>query len=237
VHWRDLHATDVRAWLDEHLPMLIAQEGALLLEPGRGVDRQHVSATLERALVQLLEHLRAADIQHVRTEFQEQQAYLDIGIRGAIDLLLTDASGQEIVVDAKWGGERYRGEEIEANRHLQLATYAYMRKTATGANRWPYAAYFIITSGNLLAPDDTVFANAVIRPPADPTETVADLWSKGEATYRWRREQLEAGHIEVNVAGTEPTERSTAPEHALDNDREPDRFDDFTRLTGWNSFS
>jgi hypothetical protein len=71
----------------------------------------------------------------------------------------------------------------------------------------------------------------------DPAENVADLWSKGEVTYRWRREQLEAGHIEVNVAGTEPTERSAAPEHALDNDREPDRFDDFTRLTGWNSFS
>ncbi|TDJ38984.1 MAG: hypothetical protein E2O54_11740 [Gammaproteobacteria bacterium] len=234
--WRDLHATDVREWLDEHLPTLIAQEAALLLEPGRGIDRQQVSATLERALVQLLEHLRAAGIQRVRTEYREEQAYLDINIRGAIDLLLTDATGQEIVVDAKWGGERYRGEEIEANRHLQLATYAYMRKTATGANRWPYAAYFIITSGNLLAPDDSVFPDAVVHPQA-VDEDIADLWSRGESTYRWRREQLDAGHIEVNVAETEPTARSTAPQDALENDRGPDRFDDFTRLTGWNSFS
>ena len=234
--WRDLHATDIRQWLGEHLPGLIAQEAALLLEPGRGIDRQRVCATLERALVQLLEHLRAAGIQSVRTEYQEQQSYLDINIRGAIDLLLTDATGQEVVVDAKWGGEHYRGQEIEANRHLQLATYAYMRKTATGANRWPYAAYFIITSGNLLAPDDSVFPDAVVHAQAID-EGIADLWSRGESTYRWRREQLEAGHIEVNVAETEPTERSTAPEDALENDRGPDRFDDFTRLTGWNSFS
>jgi hypothetical protein len=234
--WRDLHATQVRAWLAEHLPRLIAQEAALLLEPGRGIDRQQVCAILERALVQLLEHLRAAGIQSVRTEYQEQQTYLDINIRGAIDLLLTDATGQEVVVDAKWGGERYRGREIETNRHLQLATYAYMRKTATGANRWPYAAYFIITSGNLLAPDDSVFPDAVVHPPA-VDEDLADLWSRGESTYRWRREQLDAGHIEVNVQETQPTARSTAPDDALENDRGPDRFDDFTRLTGWNSFS
>jgi hypothetical protein len=81
-----------------------------------------------------------------------------------------------------------------------------------------------------------VFPDAVVHPPAID-EDMADLWSRGESTYRWRREQLDAGHIEVNVAETEPTERSIAPEDALENDRGPDRFDDFTRLTGWNSFS
>ena len=43
-------------------------------------------------------------------------------------------------------------------------------------------------------------------------------------------------YLRVNAEGTAPTERSVAPADALENDRGPDRFDDYTRLTGWTPF-
>lgn len=232
--WRILDAAAVSAWLAANLPRLVLREAALLLEPGRGVDRANVTATLERALGRLLAQLRTADIQTVRAEAAEAQPYFGGSLRGTIDLLLTDASDREIVVDAKWGGERFRSEELEANQHLQLASYAYLRKRATGAKRWPYAAYFIVTTGNLLAPDDRIFPDAVVRPPRTD-EGLEALWARAETRYRWRRAQLDHGEIEVNVAGTEPTDRSNAPESSLP-DRGPDPYDDFGRLTGWAPF-
>jgi hypothetical protein len=223
--------------MDTTLPRLIREEGATLLEAGRGVDHQRVVTTLERALVRLVEHLRDAGVVSVSPERTESAPFLDgAEVSGTIDLLVTLDDGREAVIDAKWGSEKYRGEELAANAHLQLASYAYVRKSSTGANAWPYQAYFIIQTGNMLAPDDHVFPTALVRAPGDGVD-VAALWHASEATYAWRREQLDARLVEVNTEGTEPTERSTAPEGALDTDQAPNRYDDFKRLTGWDAFS
>jgi hypothetical protein len=237
ANWQALSEAQTAAWLDGALPQLIAAEGAVLLEPGRGVDRQYVSAALELGLARLIEHLRGANAVSVVAEHHEQQPYLDVALGGEMDLLVTDDHGREIVIDAKWGGQKDRGEQRENNLHLQLATYAYMRKAATGANEWPYPAYFIVTTGNMLTPDDSVFPAAVVHAPDAGGEGIDDLWARGEATYRWRREQLGGRHIEVNAEGTEPTKRSVSPDDALDTDTGPDTFDDFTGLTGWSEFS
>ena len=44
---------------------------------------------------------------------------------------------------------------------------------------------------------------------------------------------LDQGAIELNVAGTEPDERSCAPSAALKTPSKPDNFDDYAALTGW----
>jgi hypothetical protein len=233
-NWASATNAEVAAWLEVHLPALIAREGALLLEPGRGVDRQRVISILDEALASLLDHLRAANIATVRVEHEEQQPYLGFELGGSIDLLLTHADGREIVMDAKWGGEKYRGDELAANMHFQLASYAYLRKRARAANAWPYPAYFVITTGNVLAPDDKVFPAANVHAAA-PGECIEHLWARAEATYHWRREQLDSGLVEVNALFTEPTLASAPPEDALPTIFEgPSNFDDFTQLTGWS---
>ena len=167
----------------------------------------------------------------VATEHHDQVPYHEGALQGDIDLLLTDESGRCIVMDAKWGSEPFREREMQSNRHLQLATYAYLRRTATGSNSWPYPAYFIITTGNVLAPDDTVFPQALVQEPP-PDQNIETLWQQSQSTFRWRRGQLDAGLIEVNVAGTGPTERSYPPPDGMNTLVDPDRFDDFGRLTG-----
>ena len=64
-------------------------------------------------------------------------------------------------------------------------------------------------------------------------ETTADLWRRFEATWHWRRRQMEAGLVEVTVTGTEPDDASLPPPEGMLIDDVNDRFNDFEVLTGW----
>ena len=230
-HWDALPDRALHAWLDTHLDPLFETEGAMLLQRGRGGDRQYVADHIERGLARLLHHLRGARIDHVQSEVAQEAEHPAFELRGTIDLLLTDVDGRRIVVDMKWGSEPYRQQEMQAGRHLQLGTYAWLHRSAEGRNDWPYPAYYILTTGNVIAPDRSVFPEAVVTPP-DNGESVAELWHRAEVTRAWRRAQLDQGLVEVPVAGAEPDERSRAPEDGLRSPEGPDRFDDFGLLTG-----
>lgn len=230
--WAKLGQHAIRAWLADYLPRLIAQEGALLCEAGSGVVREQIMTTLENAFARLLGHLRNAGIESAAAEQWNEAPFKDVTLRGAIDLLLRDRRGGEIVLDVKWSGERYRGEELGENRYLQLATYAYMRRQVAGTRDWPYHAYFIVDTGNVLAHDTTVFPDAVTFPPITD-EGIEAVWARASAAYDWRRAQIGANQIEVNAAGTTPTDQSAPPPNALSTETNPDRFDEFRWLTGW----
>ncbi len=230
--WAMLDESAIWGWLSSELPHLIETEGAMLLEAGRGVDAQHISGTLERALIALIEHLRSARIETVQPECHGEAAFKRIRIGGAIDLLLTDHVGRETVLDVKWGGEAYRARDLSENRHLQLAMYAYLRRSG---QRFPEQAYFIVEPARVLAQSAATFPGAALRPPRN-NESVIDLWQRIGASYDWRRRQLDAGLVEVNVAATTPTDESTPPLTALDVANAPDPFDDFVNLTGWSDY-
>ena len=230
--WRELREDDVRTWVGTNLPGIIEREGAVLLGPGRGVERVRVVSTLERALLALLVHLREAGVEHVSPEASREAPFQDCRLTGNIDLALRCARGEKAVLDVKWAGQNDRRELLAANRALQLATYAYLQKTVDRADFWPAGAYFILETGNVLASDRGMFRDAVVAAPADGEE-VSDLWGRVAVTYRWRWMQLERGRIEVVTDATEPDTDSTPPEAALKPVAGGDRFDDFIQLTGW----
>lgn len=143
---------------------------------------------------------------------------------------MTNADGDEAVIDLKWGGSRYRATELRANRALQLALYAWLRRQQ---QRWPAQAFFILEEGCLLAHNAHYFPRARVCPPLEDNATTAGLWQQFEAAYQWRRAQLDAGQIEVTVTGTLPDEQSKTPEKALTIPETSDRFNDYACLTGW----
>ena len=225
--WQSLDEQAIHRWLDRTIGDLIEKEGAVLLENGRGVDRQQVITTLEYALTRLLDHLRAADVRSVKSEQSIQRSFRGGVLLGKADLVVVDARGNEAVLDAKWGSEKYRKEEIEASRHLQLAVYGY----ALGESGWPGTGYYIVTTGNVVAPDERFFPKAI----AAGGEDIKAIWRKSLVTRGWRLGQLAEGKIEVN-AGAEPDDDSRPPEGGLDTLVEPDRFDEFRWLTGVERF-
>lgn len=227
---------EVRRWAASELRALVRSEGAVLESPGMGVTRERIFRVLEQALLALLRHLRSADIVRVEAErWHETPCAGDAGeftLQGAIDLLLTDSAGREVVLDVKWSGREWRGSEIAENRALQLATYGYFRSVASASRRWPEQAYFIVTHGDIVAADTSVFPEAIAFPPETPL-TADAVWRRLLGTCAWRRGQLDAGEIEINIDGTEPDEASRPPEGSLEAMPGGDRFDPFGALTGW----
>ena len=195
--WAMLDAQGLREWFAGELPQLIESEAAVLLEPGRGVDKQRVTTTLERALVALVEHLRGADIVAVQPELHAEAAFKSLRVGGDIDLLLTDPRGREIVLDVKWGGESFRAAELRDNRQLQLATYSYLRRAG---KRWPEQALFIVESGHLLAKTADVFPSAV-ECGGSRDETVESLWQRVGRSYDWRWRQRRRRNDRNQYAG------------------------------------
>ena len=246
--WRARSDAEVRAWAAANVADLVRHEGAVLLEPGRGIDYHAFATTLDRAITALLEHLRSARVHNVVAE-RPFTATMQPGValEGTIDLLCLTEEGRSIVLDAKWAGQAYRMEEVAQETQLQLATYAYLAshgsadastqntQTAQVPRDWPYQAYFIITTGAVIAPDDAVFPHAIVA--GDATPDPGGLWQRAQQTYQWRRAQMASGAIECNVVGTQADERSVAPEAALAPSADPARFDDFANLTGWDPYA
>ena len=223
-NWQALGEDDVDGWLRRVIADLIEKEGAVLLEYGRGVDRQRVETTLEETLHRLLAHLCDANVQEVFSEHLVERAIPDGQLQGSVDLLLVAEDGARAVLDAKWGSQPFREAEIKEGRHLQLAIYGF----ALSANDWPSSGYYIVTTGNVLAPSADFFPRARSAGGADSAETV---WKKSLVTRAWRQKQLAQGVIEVN-AGAASDDRSQPPADGLETRVDPDRFDDFAWLTG-----
>jgi RecB family exonuclease len=224
----------VKEWARTNLAELIGTDGAVLLEPGRQTEREDFIETSARALVRLVEALRAADVVDVQMEVSHAGQFVGGDLTGHIDLLATNAKGEQAVVDIKWGGIRYRRKSLEDSGYLQLAVYASLCRQQS--NRWPALAYFIIAEGRMLAPNTDFFPGAEKVAPTNG-EGVAEFWRRTAATWNWRRGQLDTGLVEVPVGGTDPTEDSVPVEAGLSIPETYDQFNDFKVLTGWDSLS
>ncbi|MXX28132.1 MAG: PD-(D/E)XK nuclease family protein [Gammaproteobacteria bacterium] len=230
--WPTLPDDAVLAWIRSVLPGIVEREGAVLLGHGHGVDRQRVAATLERALVRLLAHLRSAGVIEATAEASGEAPFEGRRLTGTIDLTLTYDNGQRAVLDVKWAGENRRGDLLTKNRALQLATYAYLQKSRDESDAWPAGAFFILATGNVLAANQADFPDAVVHAPEDGSGT-PNLWDRLRVTWEWRWDQLGQGRIEVVTDLTEPDERSRPPDEGLRPVSGGDRYDDYLRLTGW----
>ena len=142
--------------------------------------------------------------------------------------------GRRAVVDIKWGGLDYRRRSLQESSYLQLAVYARLAQKAQ--HGWPVLGYFIIRDARLLVLEDDYFpSGTVVR--ADNGESHLEFWQRVEATWKWRRQQLDSGLIEVPVTGTEPDEDSSPGPDGLDMPDTFDSFDDYSMLTGWSDES
>ena len=225
-----LRGDALKAWFSGQFAMVVAEEGAVLLMPGRRGDYERLRSALGRALEELQRQFMAAGIDVVEPERELAGQFPGGDLEGKADLVVRNNSGRQAIVDMKWAGANVHQDRLAKNRHLQLALYAELLRQETGA--WPQVSYFILEASCLLAPDSGFF------PEAKPVQSgigdsTPQLWNQFVAAWNWRRSQIDAGMIEVLIEDIEPTPESVRPPNALTPEELPESYNEYRWLAGW----
>lgn len=230
--WKDYKAKMLSDWVRGAIGQLLEQEGALLLAPGKVMERERFTEIVTRALVSLVHWFKNAKIQKIDIEAYQKGRFKGGDLHGYIDMLLVNHADRECVLDVKWHGLGYRALELEKNAHLQLAVYANLRRQTSGSAQWSEQAYYIADVDRIISQSRSYCSEALVFKP-DDGEDADDLWQQFETTWDWRRSQLDEGRIEITVNGTEPDRSSEPPENGKNIEAYNDRFNDYATLTGW----
>ncbi len=179
--------------------MLLEREGAVLLMYGREPERVSFLRKLKHAAWTLVDLIRQNRWEIAGVESPIRGFFDGQEIAGRLDLLLQRGT-EKAVIDLKWRGKTYRRTLLEKQKELQLVLYS---RLVTGNAQWAHTAYFIQRDAILLARNADAFTQAqAIREDEDHTEVYQRIWEAMEATYRWRRQQLEEGKVEVRCTET-----------------------------------
>lgn len=224
----------IAQWFEPRMAQLLRESGAVLLQPGRMIEKQQFMTKAKQSLQALLKQLRAAKVVTVQMETREEHWFYGGQLMGVIDMLVTNNEGQEAVIDIKWGSANYRKRSLEENQHLQLVTYGYLRHKNSVTGAWPSLAYFIIEGGKLLAQNHDYFPDAHVIS-ASEYATQAQIWEQMQTTWQWRRAQLDQGRIELTVQGTEADSDSQPADDGLVMPDTSDQFNSYRILTGWDA--
>jgi ATP-dependent helicase/nuclease subunit B len=183
---------------------LAIQKAAPLLRPGYAVEYERAKARVSDSIRLLVQMIGNAGLS-VRGVEQEIVVTFAPGqdFSGYLDLVLEDVKGQSVILDLKWSSrDKYRREEVQEGRALQLAAYTWLEEQAGRTSLG--AGYFMLRQQSLLFTAPHPFSPAHHVPGSNLRET----WATLRAAYDHRMEQLERGDILVRgvPAGTDETD-------------------------------
>ncbi|MBK7660126.1 MAG: PD-(D/E)XK nuclease family protein [Betaproteobacteria bacterium] len=217
----------VAAWVDACLDDVVAEEGAILLMPGRRSDLEALRQRLRKAVVDLHARLRRTGAVRVVPE-KHLEGDTALGkLKGFIDLHVEHEAGPTSVVDMKWGKSAYAKKVVE-KKHIQLAIYGKLVEIETG--RWPAVAYYILRDRDLLTRDDELFAGQ--RGAATAGDT-SELWEQVVTRGAGAGLQLDAGAIEVVREDLEPDDGVKGPPSAFAIEPLYQAYNRYRFLDGW----
>ncbi len=217
-------------WFETNFNRLVAEEGAVLLMPGRRSDLEGLRVKLKQSFLELRQQMARAKVTKVYPEMSLEGTYPGGELTGFADLVLEKGDGSHAVIDMKWSRVNKYREKLRENRHLQLAIYAeLLRQKFTF---WPSVGYFILDRGRLFTTDPDWFPSAeVVRKASD--ENTAQLWQRFIETRKWRQTQFDKGMFEVALDGISKTEDSIPPDNALAMEYLNPDYNDYRALAGW----
>jgi predicted NUDIX family NTP pyrophosphohydrolase len=218
---------DVTRRVEARLPGLLAESGAILLQPGFELERERLRACAVRAAWTLVRAMRDGQWRFDPALKELKGTFCGGEVMGVADMVLTRAKSPLAVLDLKWGWRSGRFKQLKENRALQLAVYSHCLREKNSP--WPHIGYLIIQSAEILAPSAGAFPGATEVACAGDC---ADLWKAFEIRWNWRRKQLDAGRVEVVTEDTVPDADSFPPPGALEMDDETP-FNDHVHLLGW----
>lgn len=239
--WRSASQPALELWIERQWPVLLEQEAANLLLPGKRADSVELLELGKLAMCDLLRHLRSAKVVEANSNKELPSApFVGGRIGGIIDLLVRNQGGSHAVVDLKFGGGSVREKELQENRPLQLAVYGYLL-SRHAKEEWPAAAFYLLRAHRLVAQASSFFPDARVVPVKFAPGGIEQCWADFVAVWKWRRRLLDEGWIEVTVDDVEePPTADGAPDstppaaHWLATEDNA-RFNEFDALTGWRT--
>ncbi|MBB3208920.1 CRISPR/Cas system-associated exonuclease Cas4 (RecB family) [Rhodopirellula rubra] len=130
---------------DERLPL----DAAPFAQPDKYLDRQQLRKELSHATRVLVSTLKSGGYRIKGLEVDVRGEAFEKPFIGSIDCLAERESGEEAIVDFKYGGKKYE-QWIAEGKAVQLATYAYSRSKEAG--RFPAVAYLVLADGLFYTP-------------------------------------------------------------------------------------
>ncbi len=241
INWQTCSQPELDSWLEGVWPPLLEQEGANLLLPGKRADALGLLELGRQAIWELLFQLRQAKVVEARAnETLQPVSFVGGQIGGIIDLLVRNQQDRIAVVDLKFGGRKTREKELQENRPLQLAIYGHLLR-GQGQKDWPTSAFFLLRRRRLIATAKTFFPEAKVVTSKFPPGELHQCWTDFEQIWRWRRQQLDGGWIELTTVGLDVSESpdeapdSTPPLPHWASNEDHARYNDFDALTGWRA--
>jgi len=163
----------VRARAETLLEELVPRSAAPLLQPEHAVDLVQARRRLPAALEALARTLARNGLDVVDAErWVEAQPEGAPPLHGAIDLLTADDAGTPAILDLKWTrSRRYRVEELQEGRAIQLATYGAMTTHATTTGAPPRGGYFLLKQREFVTLEGTGLTGTTVRSERDLAAT------------------------------------------------------------------
>lgn len=185
----DAAAAEAGILYDRLLPSMASE----LLMEGRMIENLRYREEITRAINLLVEAINKYGLTVEATEARLLGEVNGIPLLGYADLLLRDNGGQAFVLDMKWSNSaKYRKLEVEDGSALQLATYAWMLRSADGAQD-VHAGYFMLAQGQLISDSPLLGSNAVIA-----ARTLEEIWNMAVASLGEVLTNLEKGLLNAH---------------------------------------
>lgn len=131
----------------------IALDAAPLAQPDKYPERQRLKHEVERATRVLIGLLHRGGYRIVGMEEEINGEAFGKRLIGKIDCVVQQASGEQGIIDFKYGGRKKYYSFIREGKAVQLATYAFGRSAADG--KFPAVGYFVISDGLLYTPSES----------------------------------------------------------------------------------
>jgi ATP-dependent helicase/nuclease subunit B len=190
--------------------ILAVQTAAPLLRPGYTVEYERAKARVSDSIGLLVQMIADAGL---TVRGCEEEVVVTFGpgqdFGGYLDLVLEDATGRSVVLDLKWSTrDKYRREEVQEGRALQLAAYTWLEEQAGRTSLG--AGYFMLRQQSLLFTNPYPFSPTHHVPGSDLKQT----WATLRTAYDHRMEQLERGDVVVRgvAQGIDDTDVDPMPQ-------------------------
>lgn len=170
---------------DQCVPMMAAS----LAHPGSELERLRYRTLMGKTTGTLCQQLRSAKLKVLGFETTKARDFRKgQNFEGRVDLLLAAEQGQCLILDLKWSKRaRYKREELQGGKALQLAAYSWLLEPEAGC--YPPGGYYMLAQGELVVsacqflPDHHVF----------PDIDLQVVWQRGLQAYEKRLQELQGG--------------------------------------------